>query len=81
MNNLKVTDSKVVGVKQTIRAIKNNLASEVFLAQDCDDFIKNNVLLASTEAQLKVTYIKTMRELGEACGIDREASAAAVLKT
>lgn len=80
MNNLKITGSKVVGVKQTVRVIKNNLASEVYLAENCDDFIKNTILTASKEADIKVIYVKTMRELGEACGIDREASAAALLK-
>ena len=80
MKDLILVDSRVVGLKQTLRAIINQEVSEVYLANNADEFIRKSVEKACLENNLKLIKIGTMRELGSACGIDREASTAAIIK-
>lgn len=80
MKELLVTSSRVVGLKQTLRAINNQEVSEVYLAVNADDYIRKSVEKACSENDLKLIRVETMKELGSACGIDREASTAATLK-
>ncbi len=79
MQELKSSKSRVVGLKQTIKVIDNKKATKVYVAQDADDYIKTSVYRACTQANLEIIYVKTMKELGEACGIDIGASTAALI--
>ncbi|MGE5631416.1 MAG: ribosomal L7Ae/L30e/S12e/Gadd45 family protein [Caulobacteraceae bacterium] len=80
MQELKASNKRIVGLKQTVKVIKNETAKKVYLAKDADDFIKKSVLEACSNTNLKIIYVNTMKELGDACGIDIGASTAAVLK-
>jgi len=72
-------DQFVVGVKQTTRAIQQGRAKEVFIARDAEQRVVEKVIQLCQEAGLPITYVETMRELGEACGIDVGASAVAII--
>ena len=63
-----------VGYKQAVRALNENKASKVFVAEDCDDHIKDGV------SNTPVFFISTMKELGNMCKIEVGASCAVVLK-
>jgi large subunit ribosomal protein L7A len=79
MLNLKNSSSIIIGMKQTLKAIENGLATKIYLASDSDEFIKKSVVEACTKKNLEIVYVNTMKELGEACGIDIGASTAAVI--
>ena len=80
MQELKLSHKRIVGLKQTVKAIKNGNAKKVYVAEDADDFIKQSVLDACSGKSLQIIYIKNMKELGDACGIDIGASTAAIVE-
>lgn len=70
----------MVGYKQTLRAINEDRASKVYLAEECDDKIRLSVEAAAATGNVGVFYVKSMRELGAMCGIEVGASCAVILK-
>ena len=78
LNELK-TQHKTIGLKQTLRALREGKAIKVFLAKDADDNFKNKVLTACREANVSVFTEATMLELGEACEISIGAAACAIV--
>ncbi|MBA5851772.1 ribosomal L7Ae/L30e/S12e/Gadd45 family protein [Clostridium sp. cel8] len=71
---------KVVGLKQTKKAIKNNMAKTVYIAKDADDDLKRSLEELIEDNSLEVVYVDTMKELGKLCGINVGSSTAALLK-
>lgn len=80
MQELKSSKNKVVGLKQTVKAIKNGLVNKVYIAKDADDYVKNAVLEPCKDKNIQIIYTETMKELGEACGIDIGASTAGLIE-
>lgn len=80
MHELKAANKRIVGLKQTVKAVKSDKAEKVYIAKNADDFVRDSVLDACKNRDVQIIYINTMKELGEACGIDIGASTAAVLK-
>lgn len=79
MLNLKSSANTIIGLKQTLKAIQSDRAAKVYLASDSDDYIKKSVIDVCAQKNLEIVYVNTMKELGEACGIDIGASTAAVV--
>ncbi|AWI07345.1 ribosomal L7Ae/L30e/S12e/Gadd45 family protein [Clostridium drakei] len=77
---LRLEGNKVVGVKQTIKAIKSGAVKTVYIAKDADDKFIQPVRLLVEEESLELVYVDSMKELGKLCGIDVGAATAAVLK-
>ncbi|HYF81435.1 MAG TPA: ribosomal L7Ae/L30e/S12e/Gadd45 family protein [Clostridia bacterium] len=80
MQELKASHRRIVGLKQTVKAVKNGTAKKVYVAKDSDDFIKQSVLDACSDKNLQIIYVSNMKELGDACGIDIGASTAAIVE-
>ncbi|HWR62736.1 MAG TPA: ribosomal L7Ae/L30e/S12e/Gadd45 family protein [Clostridia bacterium] len=80
MQELKASHKRIVGLKQTVKAVKNGTAKNVYLAEDADAFIKQSVIDACSDTKLQIIYVKSMKDLGDACGIDIGASTAAIIK-
>ena len=78
MQELKALNRRIVGFKQTVKAIKNGTVTKVYLAEDADDFIKQSVLDVCRDRNIQIIYVSNMKELGDACGIDIGASTAAI---
>lgn len=78
MQELKSSKKRIVGLKQTVKAIKDNKAKKVYIAKDADEYIKQSVLDVCSQSKVEIVYVDTMKELGEACGIEINASAAAL---
>lgn len=72
--------NKVIGIKQTIKAIKNCKADTVYIAKDADEKLVRPVINLAEENSLKVVYVSTMKELGHLCAIDVGASTVTILK-
>ena len=71
--------AKVVGVKQTRRALNDGRAREIFLARDADPALTEPVAALAEERGVPVCWTEHMRELGRACGIAVGAAVAATL--
>lgn len=80
MDGLKTSKKRIIGLKQTIKAIKEDRVSKVYVAKDADDHIKNSVIKESNGKDIELIYVDTMKKLGEACGIEVKASTASLLK-
>lgn len=73
------SQEKVVGVKQSRKAIREGRARQVFLACDADPAIIGPVAQSCAEANVPVRSGYTMAQLGQACRIAVGASVVAVL--
>lgn len=71
--------AKVVGAKQTKRALRDGRVAGVFLARDADPMLTEPVEALSRELQVPVEWIPSMKDLGNACGIAVGAAVAATL--
>lgn len=71
---------KVVGLKQTRRAVKEGKAELVFIAADAELRITNRVRQECAEANVECLTAESMQVLGRRCGIHAGASTAAILK-
>lgn len=69
-----------VGYKQAVRALADGNAEKLFIAEDCDDTMKTELSALANEKNTPVTYVPTMKELGNICEIEVSASCATVLK-
>ena len=70
--------NKVVGAKQVLRAIEAGGVSRVFIAQDADMFVTRPVFDACRAAGIEIIEVPSMKALGEACGVQVTAVAAAI---
>lgn len=71
----------VVGTKQTLKAIENDRALTVFLAEDAGDYMKNKIRQACENKKIIIETVETMEQLGNSCGISRSAVTAAIIKS
>ena len=71
---------KVVGVKQSRKAIRDGRAEQVFLACDADPAVLGPIRADCREQQVSVQEDCTMAQLGAACGIAVGAAVAVLLK-
>lgn len=79
MTELK-TGPRVVGAKQTRRAVTDGRALRVYLAQDADPNVTGPIGELCKEHGVTVQMIPAMRDLGQACGIAVGAAVAALVK-
>ena len=68
-----------VGAKQLRKAIQSGSALQVFLARNADPAITEPLVALCERHSMQVYWVGSMKELGQACGIEVGASAAAVL--
>lgn len=73
--------SRVVGAKQTLKAIQNGQIEVVYLARDADEHVTSPVLQVCVEQGIDVIEIDSMAELGKACSIQVGAAVAGVVKS
>lgn len=76
----KMSGKKVIGAKQTLKAIKNGTASIVYVAEDADQKVIKPIVEACLQNNLELVYIPTIRELGKMCDIDVGAATACIVK-
>ena len=81
MEELSTAAAKLVGIKQTTRALTKGKAQEVFVAADADERLTKPVADLCEAQHVTCTQVAAMQELGKACGIHAGAAAAAILKS
>ena len=69
----------VVGAKQLKKAVKAGSVRYVFLAENADPAVTDPLVELCTANHIQITWVRTMAELGKACGIEVGAAAAAVI--
>lgn len=69
-----------IGTKQTLKALEQDKALEVFVARDADPRVVAKVIQLCKVKGVKLTYVDTMDSLGKSCGIEVGAAAAALYK-
>ncbi len=69
----------VVGAKQLRKALQKGLARYVFLAENADPAITEPVEALCLAADVAYAWVPSMEALGNACGIEVGAAAAAVI--
>ena len=70
---------KVVGLKQTRRAIEEGEARKVYVACDAESRLREPLILLCKTTGVPSEVHWTMKELGKACGIAVGTAAAAIL--
>ena len=73
------SQEKVVGVKQSRKAIREGRARRVYLACDADPAITDPIAASCAQAGFPVETDSTLTQLGQACRITVGAAVVAVL--
>ena len=69
----------VVGTKQLKKAVAAGRARYVFLAENADPAVTDALAQLCRLNHIQFTWVRTMAELGSACGIEVGAAAAAII--
>ena len=70
----------VVGSKQLRKALENGRAKFVYLAENADPAITEPILAKCELNHVSYAWVRSMQELGSACGIEVGAAAAAAVE-
>lgn len=71
---------KVVGLNQTVRAVEEQNARKVYIAEDADPRVIMPLYVLCQQANIEVVKVESMKDLGKACGIEVKAAVACILK-
>lgn len=77
---LKDLRQRVVGRRETLKVIQRGRAVSVFVAKDANPAILSELEEHCRIHQVPVTYVESMRELGQLCGIEVNAACAALTR-
>ena len=69
----------VVGAKQLRKALKNGNAHRVYLACNADPAITEPIEALCQQYHVDLAWVRSMTDLGHACGIEVGAAAAAAI--
>ena len=70
----------VVGAKQIRKALAAGRALRIYLAANADPAITEPIEAACKENSIQYVWVRSMTELGQACGIEVGAATAAVVR-
>ena len=72
--------SKVVGTRRLLRAIQAGEIAVAYIARDADLYILRQVRQACNDAGVRMVEVDTMKELGQACGVEVKTASAGLKK-
>ena len=72
--------SMVVGAKQLRKSLNSGRAQKVFLAKNADPAITEPLAQLCRQKKVPFIWVRSMTELGQVCGIEVGAAAAAAIK-
>ena len=79
LERLKNAD-KVVGTRRLLRAILAGEIEEAYVARDADLFIYRQVRDACNKMNVRMVEVDSMKQLGEACGVEVKTASAGIRK-
>ncbi|WP_318652394.1 ribosomal L7Ae/L30e/S12e/Gadd45 family protein [Paenibacillus lycopersici] len=62
-----------------MKMVEQRKATLVYVAQDADPRLKNNIVRLCETMEVPITWSESMKSLGETCGIEVGAAMAAVV--
>ena len=68
---------KYVGIKQVLKAVNEKDVEKVYIGEDAEKHILDEIIEACDANNIEIVKVKTMAELGKLAGIDIGASTAA----
>lgn len=71
--------NKVIGLKQTKKALRDKVARKVYVAMDADVRMREMIIALCEEADVLMVEVPCKDDLGHACGINVSAAVAAIL--
>ena len=71
--------NKVVGLKQSQKAVTSGMAEAAFVARDAGEHIKGRFKGLCVTHSVKIIEVESMALLGEICGIEVNAAVAVLL--
>ncbi len=74
------TDKKIVGFKQSLKAVREAEVVKAFVSMDADVHVTTPFVSACEAQGVPVEYCESCQVLGEACNIDVGAAVAVLLK-
>ncbi len=74
-----VSPNKVMGVKQVKNAVLRETASVVYIAQDVDKGILDEIIELCKEKKIETVLVSTRKELAKHCKIDVPCAVAALI--
>lgn len=80
MSYEKVEQAKktIIGTKQTVKAIRAGIVTEVIIAKDAEGRVVSPVLEEADLHSIPIHYVDSREELGNACGIQVGAAVVAI---
>lgn len=66
-----------IGTKQTVRMVEQGKAAYVYVAQDAEQRLKDQIVALCEATGTEIAWAETMKSLGTLCGIDVGAAMAA----
>jgi len=66
----------IVGARQSMKALIKGTTTEVYMADDSDEFIKKDFIRECAARNINIIRYETMTELGRVCGIEIGAAVA-----
>jgi large subunit ribosomal protein L7A len=60
----------IIGIKQTVKAIRAGIVIEVIIAQDSETRLISPVVEEAELHRIPVSYVASRKKLGESCGIE-----------
>lgn len=76
----RLLEKKVIGIKQSTKAIKNNEGKTLYVAKDADEKLIKPLVKLAEQRGIEIKTIETMKTLGIMCGIQVKASATLILE-
>lgn len=80
MSYEKVEQAKktIIGTKQTVKAIRAGVVTEVIIAKDAEGRVVSPVLEEADSHGIPIHYVDSRKKLGNACGIQVGAAVVAI---
>ncbi len=72
--------NKVIGVKQSLKSMKNGLGETLYIAKDANNSLTQPLIEYAHNININIQHVDTMKELGKMCGLQIESAAALKLK-
>ncbi len=79
MTNI-ISDELRVGLKASMRAIKEGYVSKLYVAKDAQQQLTQPLITLAETSLVDIEYVASMKALGRLCQIDVGAAAAVIIK-
>ena len=80
VTNLLAINKSAIGLKQVMKMLSEQMLQFVILAEDADEYFKNQICSACASHNVKIVYYESRKELGALSGITVSAAAVGIIK-